>query len=159
MALTLSEREEISRGLVAGRSIRSIAASLGRAASTVSRDVQRNGGPQCYQATPADQTAWDRARRPKTCKLMRNRALARLVALKLMQFWSPEQIAEWLKHTYPDDQNNPVSHEKIYRSLFIQARGAPKNMTFGRCADFRIRDRLGAFSATGWCDQPGPAVV
>jgi IS30 family transposase len=125
-ALTLSEREEISRGLVAGRSIRTIAASLTRAPSTVSREIRRNGGPEGYRASGADQAAWDRARRPKLCKLARNRALAHRVAFKLSHEWSPEQIAGWLKRTYPDDEANQVSHEAIYRSLFIQARGALK---------------------------------
>jgi IS30 family transposase len=125
-ALTLAEREEISRGVVAGSSIRSIAASLGRAPSTVSREVRRNGGSGVYRASNADQAAWDRARRPKVCKLVQNRVLAHLVASKLRLEWSPEQIAGWLKRTYPDDENYQVSHETIYRSLFIQARGALK---------------------------------
>jgi IS30 family transposase len=123
LALTLSEREEISRGLVAGSSMRSIAAALGRAPSSISREIGRNGGPGGYRAAAADQAAWDRARRPKVCKLVQNRALAHLVASKLYRAWSPEQIAGWLKRTYPDDQ---VSHETLYRSLFIQARGALK---------------------------------
>jgi len=126
-ALTLSEREEISRGVVEGRSIRSIAVSLKRAASTVSREIRRNGGRDGYRASRADQAAWDRAHRPKVCKLVRNRALAHRVAIKLRSNWSPEQIAGWLKQTYPDDEANQVSHETIYRSLFIQARGALKS--------------------------------
>src|SRR5262245_21509979 len=126
LALTLSEREEISRGVVAGGSIRSIAASLGRAASTVSRELRRNGGARDYRASRADQAAWARACRPKLCKLVQNRALAQLVASKLCLEWSPEQIAGWLKRTYPNDQTYQVSHETIYRSLFIQARGALK---------------------------------
>ena len=126
LALTLSEREEISRGLVAGSSIRSIAAALGRAPSSISREIRRNGGPGGYRAAPADQAAWDRARRPKVCKLVQNRALAHLVASKLCREWSPEQIAGWLKRTYVDDETHQVSHETIYRSLFIQARGALK---------------------------------
>ena len=126
LALTMSEREEISRGVVAGHSIRSIAAFLGRAASTVSREVNRNGGRRRYRANQADQAAWDRAHRPKRCKLVENRALARIVAKKLKQLWSPEQIAGWLKRTYPDDETFQVSHETIYRSLYIQARGALK---------------------------------
>jgi IS30 family transposase len=126
LALTLSEREEISRGVVAGLSIRSIATSLGRATSTVSREINRNGGRRRYRASKADQAAWDRAHRPKTCKLVEHRALARIVANKLKGLWSPEQIAGWLKHTYPNDENFQVSHETIYRSLFIQARGALK---------------------------------
>lgn len=125
-ALTLAEREEISRALVTGKSIRSIAARLGRAPSTISREVQRNGGRDSYRASQADETAWARARRPKRCKLRENRALARIVAAKLRLFWSPEQISGWLKHTYPCDESQHVSHETIYRSLFIQARGALK---------------------------------
>jgi IS30 family transposase len=125
-ALTLSEREEISRGVVEGRSIRSIAATLKRAASTVSREIRRNGGREGYRASRADRAAWDRAVRPKVCKLVGNRALAHRVASKLRLEWSPEQIAGWLKRTYPEDEANQVSHETIYRSLFIQARGALK---------------------------------
>ena len=126
LALTLAEREEISRGLVAGHSIRMIAASPGRSSSTVSREIRRNGGRKCYRAIEADQAAWDRAHRPKTCKLVKNRALAGIVAKKLKKRWSPEQIAGWLKHTYPDDESMQVSHETIYRTLYIQARGALK---------------------------------
>jgi IS30 family transposase len=125
-ALSLSEREEISRGVVAGRSMRLIAASLARAPSTVSRELKRNGGCQGYRASKADQSAWDQAHRPKRCKLARNRALARIVAQKLKMLWSPEQIAGWLKCTYPQDENYQVSHETIYRTLFVQARGALK---------------------------------
>ena len=125
-ALTLSEREEISRGVVAEQSLRSIATSLGRAPSTVSREVNRNGGRRRYRANKADQCAWDRSHRPKTCKLVGNRALARIVAIKLQLEWSPDQVAGWLKCTYPDDENYQVSHETIYKSLFIQARGALK---------------------------------
>lgn len=124
--LTLAEREEISRAMVAGESIRSTAARLGRAPSTISREIKRNGGCDGYRASLADAAAWDRAQRPKTCKLRNNRALARLVAEKLRLLWAPEQIAGWLKHTYPCDQSLHVSHETIYRSLFIQARGALK---------------------------------
>lgn len=126
LALTLAEREEISRAVVAGHSIRSIASSLGRAPSTISRELNRNGGEERYRANQADQAAWNRARRPKTCKLAQNRTLARIVAGKLQLEWSPQQIAGWLKRTYPDDGNDQVSHETIYRSLFIQARGALK---------------------------------
>jgi len=126
LALTLAEREEISRAVVAGQSIRSIAASLGRAPSTISREIKRNGDRETYRASQADQAAWVRAHRPKTCKLVKNRTLAHIVAGKLQMRWSPEQIAGWLKHTYPDDENDQVSHETIYRSLYIQARGALK---------------------------------
>jgi IS30 family transposase len=125
-SLSLSDREEISRGVVAGCSMRSIAVSLGRAPSTVSREIRRNGGLVYYRASSADQAAWDQARRPKPCKLVRNRTLARIVAQKLKLLWSPEQIAGWLKCTYPDDESYQVSHETIYRSLFIQSRGALK---------------------------------
>ena len=92
-ALTLIEREEISRGVVAGKSIRAIAARLGRAPSTISREIRRNEGAQGYRASPADQAAWDRGRRPQVCKLLQNRALAHLVAHKLRLEWSPGQIA------------------------------------------------------------------
>ena len=126
LALTMSEREEISRGIVAGQSLRVIAASLDRAASTVSREVNRSGGGRDYRANQADQAAWQRAHRPKRCKLVQNRALAGIVAKKLQLNWAPEQIAGWLKRTYADDENYRVSHETIYRSLYIQARGALK---------------------------------
>jgi IS30 family transposase len=126
LALSLAEREEISRGIVAGHSIRAMAQRLGRAPSTISRELQRNGGRQHYRASQADQAAWDRAHRPKRCKLVSNPALARLVARKLTLHWSPDQIAGWLKRSYPDDESYQVSHETIYRSLFIQARGALK---------------------------------
>ena len=125
-ALTLAEREEISRGIATGQSLRSIAASLGRAPSTVSREIKRNGGRRQYRASKADEAAWDRAHRRKTCKLAQNRALAFIVAEKLQLEWSPDQIAGWLKSTYPDDENYQVSHETIYKSLFIQTRGALK---------------------------------
>jgi len=99
---------------------------LGRAPSTISRELKRNGGQLAYRATHADQAAWDQARRPKDCKLLLNRVAARAVAEKLQMRWSPEQIAGWLKRSYPDDASYHVSHETIYRSLFIQARGALK---------------------------------
>jgi IS30 family transposase len=126
LALTSAEREEISRGIVAGQSIREIARTLVRAASTVSREVRRNGGCARYRAVDADKNAWDRGRRPKQCKLALNVRLARLVAAKLKVNWSPEQIAGWLKAEYPRDEQYHVSHETIYQSLFIQARGALK---------------------------------
>jgi IS30 family transposase len=126
LALTLAEREEISRGIARDHSLRAIAARLGRAPSTISREVSRNGGLQRYRASQADQAAWDRAQRPKPCKLVVNRALARLVTKQLRRYWSPEQIAGWLKCTNPNDECCQVSHETIYKSLFIQARGALK---------------------------------
>ena len=106
--------------------MRAIATSLGRAPSTISREIKRNGDRETYRANHADQAAWDRTHRPKTCKLVENRALANTVAAKLQMWWSPEQIAGWLKQAYPDDESNQVSHETIYRSLYIQARGALK---------------------------------
>ena len=124
--LSLADREEISRGLVAGRSMRSIAAELGRAPSTISREIRRNDGRRCYRATVADTRAWERAKRPKTCRLVENPALARVVTLKLKLAWSPEQIAGWLKHEHPHNERFQVSHETIYKSLYIQARGALK---------------------------------
>jgi len=126
ITLTLDEREEISRGLVAGHSFRIIAETLGRAPSTIGREVKRNGGGRDYRAGRADKAAWDRALRPKTCKLAESRRLARIVAEKLTLQWSPRQIAGWLNRTYPDDENYQVSHETIYRTLYIQARGALK---------------------------------
>lgn len=126
-ALSLAEREEISRGLVAGHSIRSIAILLRRAPSTISREINRNGGQSGYRASQAEQAAWDRASRPKSCKLAENRHLASLVADKLRVQWSPEQVAGWLKCTYPGNEDYQVSHETIYRTLYIQARGALKS--------------------------------
>ena len=126
LALTLAEREEISRGIARDLSLRAIAGQLGRAPSTISRELRRNGGYDGYRATQADQAAWDRAHRPKRCKLVCNRPLSHTVAAKLRLNWSPAQIAGWLKREYPDNESHQVSHETIYRSLFIQARGALK---------------------------------
>ena len=126
LALTLVEREEISRGLASQLSLRAIAAQLGRSPSTISRELNRNGGYDSYRATIADQAAWDRAHRPKPCKLAQHPMLKRIVASKLKMNWSPKQIDGWLKRQYPDDENRQVSHETIYRSLFIQARGVLK---------------------------------
>jgi IS30 family transposase len=126
LALTLTEREEISRGLVTHLSLRSIALQLGHAPSTISREVNRNGGLRSYRATQADKAAWTRAHRPKLCKLAGNPLLRRIIARKLRTNWSPEQIAGWLKREHPGDEANQVSHETIYRSLFVQARGVLK---------------------------------
>lgn len=126
LALHLSEREEISRGIARGNSIRAMAAYLGRSPSTISREINRNGGYHRYRATQADEAAWDRARRPKPCKLACYPALRRVVAAKLKLTWSPQQIAGWLKRTYPGEEHKQVSHETIYRSLYIQARGVLK---------------------------------
>lgn len=118
-ALSLHEREEISRGLIMGCSLRSIACALGRCPSTISREVSRNGGLDCYRAARSDQAAWDRSLRPKQCKLACYASLARTVSTKLQRKWSPEQIAGWLKRTYPGEPLRQVSHETIYRSLYI----------------------------------------
>ena len=126
LALTLSEREEISRGLACHDSLRAIAAQLGRSPSTISREVNRNGGLKQYRASQADQAAWDRTHRPKPCKLAGSPMLRRIVARKLRSNWSPEQIAGWLKREHPGNESHQVSHETIYRSLFIQARGVLK---------------------------------
>ena len=120
------EREEILRALATDHSIRSIAKLLGSSPSTISREINRNGGRECYRSTQADQAAWDRASRPKVCKLVANKKLMHIVANKLQLQWAPQQIAGWLKETYFGDENYQVSHETIYRSLFIQARGALK---------------------------------
>ena len=126
LALSLSEREEISRGIVAERSIRSMARLLGRSASTVSRELSRNGGYDRYRAARADERAWDGARRLKRCKLAKHPRLRREVARKLRLNWSPEQIAGWLKRAHRGEECYQVSHETIYRSLFVQARGVLK---------------------------------
>ena len=118
-----TEREEISRGIVAGESVRSIARRLGRAPSTVSREILRNDGTDKYRAQAADIAAWDRARRPKICRLAMHPVLRRMVWRKLRDDWSPEQIAKWLVKTYPDDPSLHVSHETIYRTLYVQTRG------------------------------------
>src|SRR2546430_8399280 len=126
LALTLAEREEISRGITAHQSARSMARLLGRSPSTVSREISRNGGYDRYRAALADERAWVRTRRPKRCKLTNNPGLRQAVVRKLRLNWSPEQIAGWLKRTHPEDEFYHVSHETIYRSLFVQARGVLK---------------------------------
>src|ERR1700688_3112460 len=126
VTLTLAEREDISRGIASGSSIREIAKGLRRAVSTVSREVARHGGRPLYRATDADQQAWDSALRPKRCLLALHVKLQEIVAGKLILDWSPEQVSGWLKSEYPEDESMRVSHETIYRSLFIQARGVLK---------------------------------
>jgi IS30 family transposase len=126
LALRLSEREEISRGLRAQLSLRTIARELRRAPSTISREVRHNGGRTGYRAARSDRAAWDRTRRPKPCKFAYRPALCRTVSVKLELKWSPQQIAGWLKREHPDDEHRRVSHETIYRSLFIQTRGVLK---------------------------------
>ena len=124
--LSLVEREEISRGVAAGESLRDLARRLGRAPSTLSREVARNGGRRRYRAHRADRAAWQRARRPKACKLASNQALRAVVEELLSDRWSPQQIAGRLARTYPDDEEMRVSHETIYLTLFVQARGGLK---------------------------------
>jgi IS30 family transposase len=126
LALTLAEREDISRGIASDSPLREIARRLDRAASTVSREISRHGGRPAYRAHVADDHAWDLTLRPKKCLLAVNRKLRNIVASKLILDWSPEQISGWLKTQYPDDESMRVSHETIYRSLFIQARGVLK---------------------------------
>ena len=126
LALTLAEREVICRGVTAHQSARSIARLLGRSPSTVSREITRNGDYDRYRAALADENAWIRARRPKRCKLATNPWLRQSVASKLRLNWAPEQIAGWLKRAHPEDERYHVSHETIYRSLFVQARGVLK---------------------------------
>ena len=125
-SLTLSEREEISRGITLNRSIRFMAYKLGRSPSTISREIERNGGYDNYRAVKADKRAWDKALRPKRCKLSYNPKLCRVIERKLKHKWSPQQISEWLKLKYPNDESKHVTHETIYKSLFIQSRGTFK---------------------------------
>jgi IS30 family transposase len=124
--LSSADREEISRGLAAGVSLRAIARALGRAPSTISREVRRRGGRRRYRAADADRRAWAAARRPKACRLAGRPRLCRVIAEKLLARWAPEQIAGWLKVSYPDDLEMQVSHETIYRSLYVQSRGVLK---------------------------------
>src|SRR6202451_3367759 len=126
LALTLAEREDISRGIASGSPLREIARRLDRAASTVSREIRRHGGGPAYRAHDADCQAWGWALRTKRCLLAMKRNLRDTVASKLILDWSPEQISGWLKNRYPDNPSMRVSHETIYRSLFIQARGVLK---------------------------------
>jgi len=143
LALTLSEREAISRGLAADQSARSMARRLGRAPSTVSREIKRNGGYGRYRAARADEQAWVRACRPKRCKLANSPWLRQTVARKLRLLWSPEQIAGWLKRRYPGEERRQVSHETIYRSLFVQARGVLKKELMSHLRSQRAMRRPG----------------
>jgi IS30 family transposase len=149
LALTLAEREEISRCIVAHQSARSMARLLGRSPSTVSRELKRNGGCDRYRAALADETAWARAFRPKRCKLANNLGLRQAVARKLRLNWSPEQIAGWLTRTHPDDESYRVSHETIYRSLFVQARGVLKKELLGHLRSKRTIRRSGRADPNG----------
>ncbi len=149
-ALALADREEISRGIAAGNSIRQIAARLGRPPSTVSREIARHGGQSRYRAARADAETWERARRPKACRLAIYPKLQRIVAKKLSLSWSPEQIAAWLKLAFPDDKRMRVSHETIYRSLFIQARGVLKKELIGHLRSRRMMRRSQKSTTKGY---------
>ena len=155
LALSRAEREEISRGIAANVSMRTIATALRRAPSTVSREIARHGGREAYRADAADEAAWTYARRPKRCRLATNGRLQRIVVNKLRLEWSPEQISGWLKQEYPDALDMQISHETIYRSLFIQARGVLKKELVGHLRSKRsIRRSRHATStkAVAWSD-------
>ena len=147
--LTISEREEISRGLAEGASLRRIAGRLHRAPSSISREVARHGGRHRYRAARAEQRAWDRARRPKPCKLAAVPRLGELVAGKLGDDWSPEQISGWLARTYPGEQDLQVSTETIYRSLFVQARGVLRKELTAHLRTRRTMRRSGQATRSG----------
>src|SRR5215813_3630579 len=149
LALTLPEREDISRGIASGSSFREIARHLDRAVSTVSREVSRHGGRPGYRAHEADDQAWERALRPKPCVLTANRKLRNIITSKLILDWSPEQISGWLKAEYPDNESMRVSHETIYRSLFIQARGVLKKELMDHLRSKRRMRRSRHFSEHG----------
>jgi IS30 family transposase len=148
-ALSLVEREDVSRGIAAGYSIRGIARALCRAPSTVSQEVSRHGRRQLYRAANADLAAWEAARRPKRCLLAKNRELQRIVAVKLKEDWAPQQIAGWLKDEYPENPELWVSHETIYRSLFVQARGVLKKELTGHLRSKRSIRRSRHATARG----------
>jgi hypothetical protein len=147
--LTLAEREEISRGLAAQYSVRCIASTIGRSPSTVSRETSRHGGSHRYRASQADESAWDRARRPKACLLSQRPRLRDIVAAKLALQRSPEQVSGWLERAYPNDQTMQVSHETIYRSLFIQARGVLKKELVAHLRSRRMMRRSQARNDKG----------
>jgi IS30 family transposase len=147
--LTISEREEISRGLAEGASLRRIAGRLHRAPSSISREVRRHGGRHRYRAARAEERAWDRARRPKPCKLAAVPRLRELVAGKLADDWSPEQISGWLARTYPGEQDLQVSTETIYRSLFVQARGVLRKELTAHLRTRRTMRRSGQATRSG----------
>ena len=155
-ALTLAEREEISRGLAMARSIRQIATTLGRAPSTVSREIRRHGGAHTYRAAEADTQAWTHSRRPKPCRLATDPTLQSIVTSKLLLEWSPEQIAGWLTQEFPDQGTMRISHETIYRSLFIQARGVLKKELIGHLRSRRMMRRAKRANTIG---QPRGQIV
>jgi IS30 family transposase len=156
LSLSLRDREEISRGLVAGLSMRRIAEQLGRSTSTISREIRRNHGRIKYRAADADEWAWRRAERPKPCRLAINQHLQKVVAEKLGNQWSPQQVSGWLKLEYPADETMRVSHETIYRSLFIQARGVLKKELLAHLRSKRIMRRGKTSSTQG---QPRGQIV
>jgi IS30 family transposase len=156
LALTVTEREEISRGVAAGKSIRRIAVAIDRSPSTVSREITRHGGPGRYRAAEAELQARNQARRPKTCLLARHSGLQRVVASKLQLDWSPQQIAGWLPVHFVDDGSMRVSHETIYRSLFIQARGVLKRELIGHLRSRRVMRRAKNASTAG---QPRGQII
>lgn len=158
--LTLAEREEISRGLANARSVREIARGLGRAASTVSREVRRHGGREAYRAGQAEERAWRLAQRPKPCKLACSARLREAVARKLCLKWSPEQISGWLRRRYPGRPGMQISHETIYRSLFIQARGLLKKQLQSHLrAGHRYRRGQRPATAEGLAKGPIPGAI
>ena len=154
VAMLLNEREEISRGIAGGESIRRIAAGLGRSPSTVSREVARHGGRESYRATEADARAWEWALRPKPCRLAGHPELRWRVIEKLALDWSLEQISGWLKREFPADESLRVSHETIYRSLFVQSRGVLRKELIGHLrAGRRMRNPKGGTTPAGCLDR------
>jgi IS30 family transposase len=149
LRLSLAEREEISRGLAAGLSIRAIARGLNRSPSTVCGEVNANGGPLKYRALPADRGAQRRALRPKRAKLAQCRRLRRVVERKLETRWSPQQISGWLAERYPNDPEMRVSHETIYQSLFVQSRGALRKELHACLRTGRAMRRAKAYTKRG----------
>jgi IS30 family transposase len=147
--LTTLDREEISRGLAAGASIRAIGRLLGRSASTISREIARNGGAQEYRGAAAEQRASEQARRPKPCRLASNPRLRDLIAQQLQHDWSPQQISGWLKRVHQNEPAMQISHETIYRSLFIQARGLLKKELMAHLRSPRSMRRSKAFTLKG----------
>lgn len=149
IALTPDEREEISRRIAAGYGVRQIAMAIGRPPSTVSRELSRNGGVERYRAAQADEAAWDRARRPKKCRLAKSSKLRAIVSKKLQLDWSPQQIAGWLKVQHPNDLALQLSHEAIYRTLFVQSRGALKKELLAHLRSSRVMRRPKTASLKG----------
>lgn len=147
--LSLAEREEISRGVAGGESLRALARQLGRAPSTISREIRRHGGLEAYRAAAADRRAWRSAQRPKRCRLARYPRLRRVVAAKLRADWSPQQIAAWCMKTYPTDPTMHVSHETIYRTLYVQTRGALRRELTAHLRRHRTLRRSGSQARVG----------